>query len=60
MNKFVQFLLIAHPAGGVVQKRNAGQEKKENKPQQILLSPESFHSRNSASKRENPRFNPAP
>lgn len=60
MNKFVQLLLAAHPAGGWFRREASGKRKKKTNNSKFFLSPDSFHSRTGATKRENPRFNPAP
>ncbi len=59
MNRF-QYLLIAHPAGGWFRREASGKRKKKTDNNKFLLSPDSYHSRNGATKRENPRYNPAP
>jgi len=61
MNKFVQFLLTAHPAGGWFRRETpASKRKKKANNGNFSLSPDSHYSRNAATKRDNPRFNPAP
>jgi hypothetical protein len=59
MEKFVHF--ISHPASGWLRKSTSGKRKaKSAKDGHFSLSPDSFHSRSNATKRDNPRFNPAP
>jgi hypothetical protein len=60
MNKFVQFLLATHPAGGWFRREASGKKKKQTSNNKFFSSPDSYHSRNGVTKRENPRFNPAP
>jgi hypothetical protein len=60
MNKFVQFLLVSHPAGGWFRRESLGKKKKKATSDSFSLPPDSHHSRNGITKRENPRFNPAP
>jgi hypothetical protein len=60
MNRFVQYLLVTHPAGGWFRKESSGKRKKKANHSKFSLSPDSFYSRNGATKRENPRHNPAP
>jgi len=61
MNKFVQFLLVTHPAGGWFRRETSGSKrKKQANNGNFSLSPDSHHSRTGATKRDNPRFNPAP
>jgi hypothetical protein len=60
MNKFVQLLLVAHPAGGWFRKNTSAKRKKQTNNNKFFSSPDSFHSRTGVTKRDNPRFNPAP
>ena len=61
MNKFVQLLLVAHPAGGWFRRETPGSKrKKQVNNGNFSVSPDSHHSRTAASKRDGPRFNPAP
>jgi hypothetical protein len=60
MNKFVQFLSVTHPAGGWFRREPSGKKKKKATSSNFSLSPDSHYSRNGVTKRENPRFNPAP
>ena len=60
MNKFVQFLLVAHPAGGWFRRNTSTKRKKPSATTRFFSSPDSFHARTGVTKRDNPRFNPAP
>jgi hypothetical protein len=60
MNRFVQFLLATHPAGGWFRREASGKKKRQTSNNKFFSTPDSYHSRNGATKRENPRFNPAP
>jgi hypothetical protein len=61
MNQFVPYLLVTHPAGGWFRRETLGSKKKKKANNgNFSLSPDSHHSRNGATKRNNPRFNPAP
>lgn len=62
MKGFVDFFWASHPAGGWFRKSNATgkQKKKSGKDNKFTLSPDSYPARNGSSKRDNPRYNPAP
>lgn len=61
MNKFVQYLLLTHPAAGWFRKDISGSKRKKKAISgNFSLPPDSHYSRNGATKRDNPRFNPAP
>ena len=60
MNKFVQYLLVKHPAGGWFRKEVSGKRRKQTNNNKFFSSPDGHHSRNGVTKKENPRYNPAP
>lgn len=62
MKGFVHFFWASHPASGWFRKSNptGKSKKKSGKDGKFTLSPDSFHSRSGATKRDNPRHNPAP
>jgi hypothetical protein len=62
MKGFVHFFFASHPASGWFRKNNSlgKQKKKGSKEHKFTLSPDSYHSRSGATKRDNPRHNPAP
>lgn len=62
MKGFVHFFWASHPASGWFRKgtTNGKQKKKSGKENKFTLTPDSYYSRSGVSKRDNPRYNPAP
>lgn len=62
MMEFVHFFLTSHPASGWLKKGGSESKKKRRagRESKSSLTPDSFHSRSSVTKRNNPRHNPAP